>query len=182
VRVNLFKETVRDVIESQTTMLAGGTSLRTFVPVDQVETEGVELIFNAYDVFTPGLNLRANLAWTDAEITQNRVDPSIVGNQFTRMPKWRGNLLANYHVNARWDVGTNLQYASDSYGRLDNRDREDNVYGAQDGYLRLGVKTRYQFTPQLSGSIGIDNLRNDIDYVAHPWPGRTGYVSLSYDL
>ena len=182
VRVNLFKETVRDVIESQTTMLAGGTSLRTFVPVDQVETEGVELIFNAYDVFTPGLNLRANLAWTDAEITQNRVDPSIVGNQFTRMPKWRGNLLANYHVNARWDVGANLQYASDSYGRLDNRDREDNVYGAQDGYLRLGVKTRYQFTPQLSGSIGIDNLRNDIDYVAHPWPGRTGYVSLSYDL
>lgn len=182
VRVNVFRETIQDVIESQSTTLPGGGSVRTFVPVDVVETQGVELIVNAYNFMLPNLDLRFNLAWTDAEITKNRADPSIEGNQFTRMPKWRGNVLLTYHVSEKLDVGGSVQYASDSYGRLDNADREDNVFSAQDAYLRLGFKSSYQFTPQIRGSIGIDNLLNDIDYVAHPWPGRTFYVNLSYDL
>lgn len=182
VRVNLFRETVEDVIESQTDTLPGGISVRTFVPVDTVETHGVEFIANAYDFALSNLDLRFNLAWTHAEIIENRADPTIEGNRFPRMPEWRGNMLLSYHLSDQWDLGGSLQYASDSYGRLDNTDREDNVYGAQDGYLRLGLKTNYQFTRQLSGSAGVDNLSNDIDYVAHPWPGRTYYVHLSYDL
>lgn len=182
VRVNLYRETIQDVIESQTDTLPGGVSVRTFVPVDVVETQGVELIVNAYDFVVANLDLRFNLAWTDAEITKNRPDPSIEGNQFTRMPRWRGNVLLTYHLTPKWDIGGSLQYASDSFGRLDNTDRENNVYSAQDGYTRLGLKTSYQFTAQIKGSLGVDNLRNEVDYVAHPWPGRTVYVNLSYDL
>ncbi|MCE3254466.1 MAG: TonB-dependent receptor, partial [Cellvibrio sp.] len=76
----------------------------------------------------------------------------------------------------------NVQYADKSFGRLDNTDTAEHVMGAQDGYTRLGVKTTYDFSDQLELGFGIDNLTDELSYVAHPWPGRTMYLSLSYDM
>lgn len=180
-RLNLFQESIENVIESQAATLPGGSSLRTFIPVDEVEVRGIELVANVVDVL-PKLDLRINLANTHAQIIKNRIDPTIEGNTFPRMPKWRGNLLATYHVSDKWNLGSSLQYASDSYGRTDNADDEDKVYDAQDAYTRLGVKTNYRFNAQASVSLGIDNLSNEIAYVAHPWPGRTYYVNAAYDF
>lgn len=185
-RVNLFSENIKDVIESQSeTITSGpntGVSVRTFVPIDEVETKGIEFIANQYDMFFENFDLRFNLTWTDSKIVKNDPDPSIEGNVYPRMPEWRANLLSTYHVNDRWDISANLQYASDSFGRNDNTDTEDNVYGAQDGYTRTGLKTSYKVTEQFKLGAGIDNLSNEIDYVAHPWPGRTVYLNFSYDL
>lgn len=181
-RVNLFQETIEDVIEAQSTTLPGGTSIRTFIPIDEVETRGLEFIVNSENLFVPNLDVRFNLAYTNSEIVKNAADPSIEGNVFPRMPKWRGNLLATYHVSIDWDVGASLQYASNSYGRLDNTDDESNVYGAQDSYSRIGLKTTYNLDQNTRIGFGIDNLTNEIAYVAHPWPGRTFYINLSYDL
>ncbi|MFA7555771.1 MAG: TonB-dependent receptor [Spongiibacteraceae bacterium] len=180
-RVNIFKETIKNVIDSQFTTLPSGGSLYTFVPVDEVETQGVEFIINQGGFLLPLLDVRINLVYTDAEIIKNVVDTSIEGNEFSRMPKWRGNVLATYHLTPKWDIGGNIQYASDSYGRLDNADEEDNVYGAQDGFLRLGVKTSYQLSDSTRLGFGVDNLSNETAYVAHPWPGRTLYMNFSYD-
>ena len=55
------------------------------------------------------------------------------------------------------------------------------VYGAQDGYSRTGIKTNYRFDNGLSLSAGMDNINNRIDFVAHPWPGRTLYLNIAYD-
>ena len=180
-RVNIYQDDIDDSIESQATTLPGGTSIRTFIPIDSVRTRGVEFIANAYNLWLENLDVRFNLAYTDAEIRRNAADPSIEGNQVPRMPKWRGNLLATYHLSDKWDVGGSVQYASNSYGRLDNTDTADNVYGAQDGYTRLGLKSSYQFSKHFKAGVGIDNLTNEIAYVAHPWPGRTLYVNFSYD-
>jgi iron complex outermembrane recepter protein len=98
------------------------------------------------------------------------------------MPRWRGNLMATYHVSDRWDVSANLQYADKSFGRLQNDDTAENVMGAQDGYTRVGVKTTYDLSENVAVSFGIDNLSNQVSYVAHPWPGRSYYLSLSYDM
>jgi len=157
-------------------------SIRTFVPIDEVQTQGVELIVNRTGLITAALDVRLNLTYTDSEIQHNEADPSIEGNRYPRMPRWRGNLLATYHLSERWDVGTSLQYASDSYGRNDNSDRASQVYGAQDSYFRVGLRTQWQATKQFSLALGVDNLTNEIAYVAHPWPGRTLYGSISYDL
>jgi len=81
-----------------------------------------------------------------------------------------------------WDLGANVQYASDSFGRADNRDTQDQVYGAQDAYTRLGVKTNYRFNDAVKASFGIDNITDEIAYVAHPWPARTYYLSVAWDL
>ncbi len=182
VRVNYFTESIRDVIESQTGQLENGVSIRTFLPVGEIQTNGVELIVNANDVLMPNLSLRFNATYTDSEIIENELDPSIEGNAYPRMPQWRGNLLANYQINSEWDAGINYQYASDSFGRTDNRDFENNVYGAQDGISRLGFKSTYRMGNGIALGFGVDNITDEVAFVAHPWPGRSYYFNLSYDL
>jgi len=181
-RVNLFQETVKDVVESQSETLPGGLSVRTFIPVDEIDTHGVEFIANMDNVLVDNLAMRFNMVFTRSKIMKNRTDPSIEGNVYPRMPKWRGNLLLTYHLSPQWDTGLNLQYASESFGRNDNRDREWGVYGAQDGYTRVGLKTTYNFTNGFAMGLGVDNLTDDVDFVAHPWPGRTYYANLSYSF
>lgn len=182
VRVNLFRETIKDVIESQSESLPGGLSVRTFIPLDETRTQGAEFILNASDFWVSNLDLRFNVVYTDSEIVRNDPDPSIEGNVYPRMPAWRSNLLATYHLSSRWDVGLNYQYAADSYGRNDNTDRENSVYGAQDGYSRLGLKSTYNLDSGFALGLGVDNLTDETAFVAHPWPGRTIYANVSYDF
>jgi iron complex outermembrane receptor protein len=182
-RINIFQETVKNVIESQTDNITDlTTSVRTFVPVDEVQTSGIEFIANIMGIFNPQLDMRFNLTYVDSEITKNAPDPELEDNQFPRMPHWRSNLLATYHINTQWDIGGSVQYASNSFGRLDNEDKENNVYSAQDAYTRLGLKTTYAINENTKVSVGVDNLTNEISYVAHPWPGRTYYLNMSYDM
>ncbi len=181
-RLNLFHEDITDVIEAQSTSLPGGVSVRTFVPVDEVRTQGAEFIMNTSGLFMDNLDLRFNVSYTEAQIMRNRVAPQLEGNMYPRMPKWRGNLLMTWHLSESWTAGLNYQYASDSYGLLDNSDRQNRVYGAQDAYSRIGLKTDYRFSNGLTVGAGIDNISNRVDWVAHPWPGRTAYVNLSWDM
>jgi iron complex outermembrane receptor protein len=182
IRVNLFTEQIKDVIESQSATLENGVSIRTFLPIDEIETTGLEFIVNSNDLLINGLDVRFNLVATDSKIVKNAPNPSIEGNAYPRMPEWRSNLLATYHIGSNWDVGGNLQYASDSFGRTDNSDREDGVFGAQDAFTRIGLKSTYRMDAGISFGLGIDNLTNEVSYVAHPWPGRTFYANFSYDF
>ena len=183
-RVNLFQDTVDHAIESQSTTIVGGAndgvSVSTFVPLDASRVRGVEFIANQYGFLLPLLDVRFNVTYTQAEITENASNSEWNGNVYPRMPKWRANLLATYHLTDDWNLGVNLQHATRSYGRIQNDDTVRRVYGAQDAYTRIGLRTNYQITDNLKASFGVDNLRNEIAYVAHPWPGRTVYLSLAY--
>lgn len=190
VRLNIFHESVSNAIESQTDTTTN-PSVRTFVPIDAVDVSGIEFIANKKGVIDDVLDVRFNITWSDAKIVDNRsaesgenfdVTASIEGNVYPRMPTWRSNLLATLHLHDAWELSMNAQYASDSFGRLDNTDTQDNVYGAQDAYLRFGVKTTFQIDKHYRASIGVDNISNDVAYVAHPWPGRTIYMNLSFDM
>jgi iron complex outermembrane receptor protein len=180
-RVNLYRENIKDVIESQTDITVS-PSVRTFVPIDEVQTTGVEFIANVDKLFVDPLDIRFNAAYTDSKIVKNAVDPTIEGNRAPRMPKWRSNLLATYHLSSDWDVGGSIQYASDSFSKLDNSDTEVGVYGAVDGYTFVGLKTTYRLNRNTRVGLGVDNLTDEVAYVAHPWPGRTIYLNASYDM
>ena len=185
-RVNFFYDQIKDGIESQSTTVVGGvndgTSISTFVPLDEIETKGVEFILNQSDVLINGLDLRFNATYTHSRITKNEANPEWEGNVYPRMPKWRANLLATYAINDVWNVSLNTQYASDIYSRIQNDDTVNNVYGAADSYLFVGLKTQYIINENLKASIGIDNITNELAYIAHPWPRRTVYFNLSYQL
>jgi iron complex outermembrane receptor protein len=181
-QLNFFQESIRDVIEAQSTTLPGGISVRTFLPVTEVQTKGIELIANRDDLLLAGLNLRFNLAWTHSEITRNLTAPELVGKRYPRMPSWRANLLLNYQLTPTVDVGGGLRYASDSFGTLDNSDHEHGVYGAQDDYTFVNLKANWKPSPRLQFGLGIDNLFNELAWVAHPWPARTVFLEGSLRL
>ncbi|MGO2374811.1 MAG: TonB-dependent receptor [Pseudoalteromonas prydzensis] len=166
VRVNLFYDQIDDAIESQSTTIIGGindgTNLSTFVPLDKTETKGAEFIFNQANVGIDGLDLRFNMTYTHARITENSANPEWEGNVYPRMPKWRANLLSTYAINDDWNVSVNAQYASDVYARLQNDDIIDQVYGAADSYLLFGFKSQYMINDELKASVGIDNLTNEL--------------------
>jgi iron complex outermembrane recepter protein len=188
VRVNVFTETIQDAIESQSNLLPGGGSVTTFSAIDEVETDGVEFIFNRYGVLMPEVDVRFNVAYTRSIIEDNSTaegenpESTIEGNDYPRMPRWRSNLMLTYHASDRWDLSGTVQYADKSFGRLDNTDDAEEVMGAQDGYTRIGLKTTYDVSDQVELGFGIDNLTDESSFVAHPWPGRTLYFNFSYHL
>ncbi|MEM7588131.1 MAG: TonB-dependent receptor [Acidobacteriota bacterium] len=180
-RLNLFTETIEDVIFNQTSVV-DNRSISTFLPIDEVVTDGAEFVFNHAGLGRGRLNLRFNLAYLDAEITANRANPALEGNVFPRMPKWRSHLLLNYRLNDRWDLGGGVRYASNSFGDLDNRDTAREVFGAHDEYTQINLKVGTQLSQALRLHFGIDNVTDEVAYVHHPWPGRTGFIEFVWDL
>ena len=179
-RLNLFAETVSDAIFNQTTIV-DNRRIRTFLPVDEVETRGTEFVFNRSGI-AERLDVRFNVAYVDSEITRNSANPDLEGKTFPRMPRWRGHLLATWHMSDRWNIGGGVRYASNSYGDLDNADTASEVFGAHDAYTQIGLKTNYQLVNGVRLSLGVDNLTNDVTFVHHPWPGRTLYVEAAVDM
>ena len=181
VRVNLFHENVDDVIFNQTDITVT-PNVSTFLPVDEVETSGAEFIIQQTSIFDSNLDVRFNVAYTESEVKKNNADPSTEGNDFPRLPDWRSNVLLTYHVNSMWDLSTGVRYAANSYGRLDNTDNKDNVYGAQDSYTFVDLKVNFRPTQESRIGFGIDNVTNEEAFVAHPWPQRSVYLEGSIDF
>lgn len=180
-RINYFYEEIDDVIFAQTTVV-NNASIRTFIPIDTVETEGVEFVYNQFGLFDNLLDLRFNTTYTDSTITRNSAAVELEGKRFPRMPEWRANLIATVHVTDAWNIGGGIRYASNSFGDLDNRDTASNVFGAHDGYLFVNLKTNYQINESTKISLGIDNVTNETAFVHHPWPLRTVYFNVAFDL
>ena len=178
-RINLFYEVIEDAIDAQSKVI-DNISVRTFLPIDEVETSGIEWAYVQKNVAALPLDIRANITYARSEITENAGgDQNYVGKDFPRMPHWRANLLATYHLNTAWDIGGGLRHASNSYGDADNGDKATDVFGAMDTYTFYNLKTRYKLSDHMSVSAGVDNIFNKIAYVHHPWPGRTFYLETS---
>ncbi|VUD63816.1 Vitamin B12 transporter BtuB [Thalassocella blandensis] len=181
-RINLFYETIDDAIDAQSKII-DNVSVRTFLPIDEVETSGIEWAFVQQNVFAFPLDIQANVTYAKSKIIANAGgDQSFVGKDFPRMPRWRANFLATYHIQEKWDIGGGIRYASNSYGDADNADSAHNVFGAMDDYTFVNLKTRYTIKPYLTVSAGIDNLTNSIAYVHHPWPGRTIFLETALNF
>ncbi len=181
VSVNFYQETIDDVIFNFTE-ITNNTNIATALPVDEVDTDGIEFIYNSTEFFNPNISLRFNVNYSDAEISESRLNSSIEGNEFPRMPKWRANALFNYSLNNDVSIGLGFRYASNSYGRLDNLDNENNIFGAQDDFLLTNVRANWQISDTFSVSSGIDNVTNEKIYVYHPWPSRTFFLEGKYSF
>jgi len=172
-RFNLFQETIKNVIYYQSDTAA---SVTTYLPIDEVATQGAEFIVQQNRIGGGNTDVSFNMTWLDSEITKNSADTSIEGNVMARMPKWRANFLLTQHLSDKWNVSGGMRYASDSFGRIDNSDTAQNVMSAIDGYTFFDVKTTYKIGKHGKIMAGIDNLTDELAFVAHPWPQRTIYV------
>ena len=180
-RANYFAETIEDVIVSQRTIV-DNISVSTFIPIDKVETQGIELIYNQLGLLGDRLDLRYNMTYLDSEIVRNSANIDIEGKTPPRMPHWRANLMATFHLNSDWNIGTSLRYASNSFGDLDSADIASNVFGSQDKYFFVNLKANYQVNENTKISAGVDNVFDELAFVHHPWPQRTYFLDLSFTL
>ncbi len=175
-RFNLYHEVIDDVIFNQRITLPDSTTVSSFLPIDEVTTTGLEFMVQQQRIFGTDLDLRFNVTYTDSEITKHDADPSVEGNTMPRMPDWRSNLLLSYHINSKWDSSVGVRYASNSYGRIDNTDDEEQVFGAQDSYTFVDLKVNFRPTRESRIGFGIDNVTDEKAFVYHPWAQRSFYL------
>ncbi|MGR8978783.1 MAG: TonB-dependent receptor [Gammaproteobacteria bacterium] len=182
VRANFFYNQINDEINN-TVQTVNGKTVSTFLPIGQTETIGVDLTYQQNEVFDLPLDMMINGTFMNKEITENPANPSLVGNEWDRIPRLLVNATATYHILPVWDATVGVRYRSDSFQRLDNTDTAAKVMGGTDESTFVDLKTTYHLpeVKELKSSIsaGIDNLFDVNAFENHPYPQRTFYITAS---
>ena len=150
--------------------------------VDAIRTKGLELSYQAANVFVRGLELGSSLTWTDSKITKNDKFPASVGQWQPRIHEWRATAVATYRPDDTWSYTLGVRYSGKQYSTLDNSDPNGFAYQGASRYFTTDVRVRYQITKQVSAAVGIDNLNNYKFWNFHPYPQRTYMAELKVDL
>ncbi|MCC8396013.1 TonB-dependent receptor [Paraburkholderia sp. MMS20-SJTR3] len=174
-RFSLFQDDVKNTIFSQTdtTVIPNVTN---FQNIGKVRSRGVETSYSGEDVFVRGLDLIANVAYTQSKILENAQNPASVGKYFYRIPLWRVNVAATYHFDARAALTLAARYSGRQYNTLTNTDTNPNVFGGTSSYTVADAKFTFKPTKLSEIGIGVDNLFDARYFVYHPYPGRTFYL------
>jgi iron complex outermembrane recepter protein len=174
-RFTLFQDDVKNTIFSQTdtTVVPNVTN---FQNIGKVRSRGVETSYEGEDVLVRGLDLMASLAYTQSKILANAQNPATVGKYFYRIPLWRADLVASYHLDGRSTITAGVHYSGRQYNTLTNTDTNPDVFGGTSTYTVADVKYTFKPSNLSEIGIGIDNLFDERYFVYHPYPGRTFYV------
>jgi iron complex outermembrane receptor protein len=177
-RATTFHETTRDALYSQPLT----ATVNTVQNVDKIRTTGLELAYQADNVFARGLSVTSSATFADSKIVANRGFAASVGKRQPRVPQWRANLLASYQVDDKWTASVGARYSGKQYSTLDNSDPHGDTYTGVSDYLVADLRVRYRINAQWSASVGVDNLNNAKYWAFHPYTQRTVLAELRFDL
>lgn len=180
-RSTLFHERTKDALYSQVNTLVT-PNVTNIQNVDEIHTTGLELAYQANDVFTRGLDLIASLTYADSVITRNDKFPASVGKWQPRVPAWRANFVISYRPDDKLSTTLGLRYSGKQYGALDNRDSNAFTYQGFSSFVVADVRVRYQLARQWVVSVGIDNLNNKKYWAFHPYTQRSVVGELKFDF
>lgn len=180
-RTTLFHERTRDALYSQVNTLVT-PNVTNIQNVDEIHTTGLELAYQASDVFTRGLDLIASLTYANSEITRNDKFPASVGKWQPRVPAWRANFVISYRPDDKLSTTLGLRYSGKQYGSLDNSDSYAFTYQGFSSFVVADVRVRYQLARQWVASVGIDNLNNKKYWAFHPYTQRSVVGELKFDF
>ena len=174
-RFTLFQDDVKNTILSQTntTVIPNVTN---FQNIGKVRSRGAEATYEGEDVFLRGLDLAANVAYTQSKILANSSNPASVGKYFYRIPLWRANAVATYRATPKTAATLAVRYSGRQYNTLTNTDVNADTYGGTSTYAVVDAKFTYKPSKKTQLGIGVDNLFDRRYYVFHPYAGRTLYV------
>ncbi|MDE2427601.1 MAG: TonB-dependent receptor, partial [Burkholderiales bacterium] len=150
--------------------------------VDAIRTTGLEIAYQASDVFMRGMDLAASVTYADSEITRNDKYPASVGKAQPRVPDWRTNVVISYRPNDKLSTSLGIRYSGKQYGALDNSDTNAFSYYGFSSFLVADVRVRYQLARQWSAALGIDNLNNKKYWAFHPYTQRSVVAELKFDF
>jgi len=186
-RVTLFAEDTRDSLYSQTTFdPVANLNISRVQNVGHIQTKGLELAFNGFDVIRKGLDLSGSVTYADSVIKGNDgfvVTPGdTLDKRQPNIPKWRASALVSYRFDDRWSVAYGARYSGAQYRTLNNADVNGFTYQGVSKYFTTDLRVRYQINRQWSAALGIDNLNNYQYWNFHPYPQRSYSAELKFDL
>jgi iron complex outermembrane receptor protein len=179
-RATLFYENTRDALYSQTnvTVFPNVTNIQN---VDQIRTKGLELAWNAVDLWIRGLDVNASYTFASSIIEKNDKFPASVGKWQPRVPRHRATLLLSYRPSEPWTLTAGVRYSGRQYSALDNSDTNGYAYTGVTRFLVGDLRARYRFDKRWSAALGVDNV-NDAEYWNfHPYPRRTWVGEVRFD-
>lgn len=182
VRLSLFTEDLADALIAQTTSLAGSAPVSFVQNIDKVRSRGAELVVQAHDVLTPGLDLAASATYVDSQIRRDAALPAAEGKQTPQVPRWRWTAVASWRATPRLTLTAAARYSYRVYTTIDNSDVVSHTYQGFDGYFVADARAVLKLNDRWSASLGVDNLTDRRYYLFHPFPGRTVIAQLSYAL
>jgi iron complex outermembrane receptor protein len=181
-----YRQDVKDTIFSQTIaipdpIMGDLTQSSLMTNIGKVRTWGADLIVSAENVLVDGLALDGNLSWVNAKITQNALNPALVGNKFPRVPPWRANASIRYSPSTDWSLAANFRYQNTPDRNIENNSTSlcDTFYCVS-RFAFVDLKATKRFGA-FALSAGIDNLLDEKAFVYHPYPGRTFVFGLKWD-
>lgn len=179
--VAVFQDDVKDTLYSQTdtTVIPNITNIQN---IDRIRNRGIEISYQGENVAIAGLDLGASVGYTRSKILENSRSPQTEGNNFPRVPLWRINMVATYHVNKQAAVTLAARYSGRQYNTLTNADINPDTYGGSSSFMVIDAKLRYQISDRIEASLGVNNLFDKRAYIYHPYPGRTLFAELKFKL
>jgi iron complex outermembrane recepter protein len=187
-RGSLFYEDKRDALISQTDITVT-PNLSSIQNVDKVRTYGVELAWQLADAGVRDLDINGSVTYAKSTITRNSRNPLLEGTDQPRIPDWRFTLVGTYRASQALSMSLSYRYSGRQHNALFNtatgqyNDVNPNVYGAVSHYSVVDGKLLYKLGGGLSASLGVNNMGNFKYYVnPNPYPHRTWYLSLKYDV
>ena len=180
-RFTLFRSDTRNTLFSQTdtTVFPNVTNVQN---VGLVRTRGAEASYDGRDVIVEGIDLTANVAYTQATTVRNVRNPASEGKQFYRIPRWRANVVATWRATERLALTLAGRYSGRQYNTLDHSDVNPDTFGGASDFLTFDTKVSWKASDHVDLGVGVDNLTNRRYYVYYPYPSRTWLVEAKFHL
>jgi len=139
-------------------------------------TYGVE--FEVSQQITDWLMAWGNYTWTQAEITDNPVDPESEDKRITGIPRTTYNI--GLEAQHKWFKGSLIgRYFSKIYNDSDNGDKEEEVYGTYEPAFYLDGKITVSPFKWIDLSLSVDNILDEEYWEYYEGDGRTYLVELT---
>jgi len=178
VRLSFFENYTEDTIFRQTDVYK---NISYYQNVDEVRTRGIEFSVGKKGFLVDGLDAMFNIAYMRAKILKNTNFPASEGKTFPRAPKWISKAILNYSPIENFILTLAGRYSSRPYNTLDNVDHKGG-YGGIDDYFFIDTKISYKFLNQLTLSLAVDNLTDELAHMYHPYARRMFIAELKWNF
>jgi len=177
-RLTAFAEDTRDGIYSQTVFDgAANRNISRVQNVDHIVTRGLEVVYNGYHLWLPGLDLSASVTYADSTIRENAgfvsTPGDTLGKRQPNVPRWRATLLATYRWHPEWSGTVAVRHSGWQFNTLNNSDTNNFAYMGVSPFTTVDVRARWQIDRRWTAAFGIDNLTGQTYWNFHPYPQRS---------
>jgi iron complex outermembrane receptor protein len=180
-RGTFFFEDTKDALYSQTNVTVF-PNIVNIQNVDKVRTKGLEVAYQAADLWWTGFDFLYSLTYASSIIEKNDKFPASVGKWQPRVPRWRSSMLLSYRPNETWSGSLGVRYSGRQYTQLDNSDVNGYAYTGVSPFVVADVRARYRFDKRWTLALGVDNIGDAEYWNFHPYPRRTYVAEVKFDF